>query len=301
MSLLVDRELQNLIDPAQAQPPLPLPLPPALAAPVSRDIGRWNTQIQPASLDLTIGRIMLPPEDKSSDTQIVAEPYFALGVGKTAIIETREDLSVPPTLAGIGFPPSSVSLEGLLMTNPGHIDPGYHGKLKFTLINMGRQPYPLVGGDLICTVLFFRVAAPQIPYNQLDPTGRVPAPPPPNDPDRDLRRILRQLSPDMLSVDERVKDETSRQSLRSQISVPIVSGIIVVAITIITSIFTNAYLGVNDLRLKIEGLAKSTDLQQTQTRIEKLENQQSTAGQLNDLKARIEKLETHSNQTKSRP
>ena len=263
MSLLVDRELQNLIAPAQAEPPLPQPLP--LASPVSRDIGRWNTQIQPASLDLTIGRIMLPPEDKSSDTPIIAEPYFALGEGKTAIIETREDLLVPPTLAGIGFPPSSVSLEGLLMTNPGHIDPGYRGKLRFTVINMGRQPYPLVGGEPICTVLFFRVTAPQIPYDQLDRTGRVPAPPAPNDPDRDLRRILRQLSPDFLGVSKRVSDEVARQILTSQIRVPIISGVLAVAVTLLVGYFA----GVNDLKVKIEGLEKASGVQDIKSRVRK--------------------------------
>lgn len=92
MAILVDRELQNLVDPAQAQPPFAPPLPPPLATLVSRDFGRWNTQIQPASLDLTIGRILLPPDDKSSDTRVIAEWNFALGEGKTAIIETREEL-----------------------------------------------------------------------------------------------------------------------------------------------------------------------------------------------------------------
>src|SRR6266568_531933 len=56
MTILVDRDLRDLVAPAEAK------LPP-LATNIRPDIGRWNAKIQPASLDLTVGRILLPTEE----------------------------------------------------------------------------------------------------------------------------------------------------------------------------------------------------------------------------------------------
>jgi hypothetical protein len=48
-----------------------------------------------------------------------------------------------------------MSFKGILMTNPGHIDPGYVGRLHFTLINMGKQEFPLNRGDVLISLLLF--------------------------------------------------------------------------------------------------------------------------------------------------
>ena len=289
MSLLVDRDLQGIVDPAPGQPPLPRP---PIATPVPSDFGRWDSKIQPASLDLTIGRILLPPEDPSSDKPLIPYWRLVLEEGKTAVVETLEDLHVPSNLAGIGFPPSSVSLEGLLMTNPGHIDPGYRGKLKFTVINMGRQPYALISGEPICTVLFFRVVPPAVPYDRINRTGQTPPRPPDNDPDRNLRHTLRQLSPDFLGVSKRVKQEVTSRLIWSQITVPVITAIVAIIVTLVTGYFTNTISSVNDLKVKIEGLEKSSDVQQLKSMVDK--DQQTITTKLNALGARIEKLETQS-------
>jgi len=70
-------------------------------------------------------------------------------------------------LAGIAFPPASLSLKGLLTTNPGHIDPGYNGPLHLTVINMGRAPIALKAGERIMRVLFLVLTdkRPTTPYN----------------------------------------------------------------------------------------------------------------------------------------
>jgi deoxycytidine triphosphate deaminase len=41
------------------------------------------------------------------------------------------------------------------MTNFGHVDPGFEGHLKFTLINFGPRDFPLkVGQKIACLLLF---------------------------------------------------------------------------------------------------------------------------------------------------
>ncbi|MDX6452575.1 MAG: dCTP deaminase [Gaiellaceae bacterium] len=82
-----------------------------------------------------------------------------LAPGETAVVETEEVLKLPGNLAAVVFPPDAVSKEAILMTNPGHVDPGFSGPLKFTLINMGKKPHTLQQGKPVATALFFKLAA----------------------------------------------------------------------------------------------------------------------------------------------
>jgi len=127
----------------------------------SGDLFAADSRIQPASIDLTIGDIFLPEvkqDDEGGSQKSLA--YHPLDAGHTAIVQTLEELDFPRDLAAIGFPPTTVSTRGLLMTNPGHVDPGYKGRMKFTVINMARESYPLRRGDIIVTLLFFRLNPP---------------------------------------------------------------------------------------------------------------------------------------------
>ena len=47
--------------------------------------------------------------------------------------------------------------KGLLMTNPGHVDPGYSGRLHLTVINMSRSDMVLRCKDAILTVIFYKL------------------------------------------------------------------------------------------------------------------------------------------------
>jgi dCTP deaminase len=67
---------------------------------------------------------------------------------------------MPRNWAAYGFPPSHISGQGLLMTNPGHIDPGFSGRLRFTVINMSAEPISLRRGDPIVTLLIHSLEVP---------------------------------------------------------------------------------------------------------------------------------------------
>ncbi len=115
--------------------------------------------VQPSSLDLTIGHIYKPPPFPSRESDQSADLEHSTGTslepGQTALIETREKISLGGRYGAFGFPPASVSRNSILMTNPGHVDPGYSGHLSFTIINMGRTPYNLKIGEVIVSLLVF--------------------------------------------------------------------------------------------------------------------------------------------------
>lgn len=130
-----------------------------------------NSPVQPCSLDLKVGKIYLPSarpgQDGSAENPI--ESHHIVPVGATVVVETAEVFHLPHTIGAFGFPPTSVSNIGILVTNLGHLDPGYHGTVRFTLVNMGRNPYPLRRGESIYTTLLFRVGPPVADYEARNP------------------------------------------------------------------------------------------------------------------------------------
>jgi dCTP deaminase len=256
MSLMIDRDIRALVAPAPAKIPGTTTPRPLVSATTS-EIGKWDSKIQPASLDLTIGRILLPGEE--DDETLHEAPSVSLGQGETVVVETHESLCMPQNVAAVGFPPATISRDGLLMTNPGHIDPGFEGTLKFTVINLGKKPIELSSGKPICTLLVFSIEKPDFAYNELDKTEKPPSP-------SDIAQLSR-LSKDFLSFSKRIKDTVASELRNAQIRTPIISAILAILLTIVA----NYLSGVSDLKAKVASLEKSIEVTNLKVRIDKLE------------------------------
>lgn len=120
-------------------------------------------QIQPASVDLRIG-IIFRKKKRLSETERYDEQcdsvvqYDKLGEvvnlskGEIVTILTYEAVRLPDNIAGTLFPPNSLSVEGVLILNPGHVDPGYLGRVTVRLINFKEATLPLRIGQNIFTM-----------------------------------------------------------------------------------------------------------------------------------------------------
>lgn len=163
------------------------------------DITSSGSPVQPSSLDLRIGEIFLPKVNKFDlDSRPAGETGYQLKAGQSVVVETLEELTLDRTISGFCFPPARLSRDGLLMTNPGHVDPGFSGKLTFTLINFGREICSLRHGQAIGTFLFFDVGeGPEVPY-----ADRVK---PESSSGNKIARILNKLSPDFANFSERAE------------------------------------------------------------------------------------------------
>ncbi len=219
----------------------------------SGDLYAAKSPIQPASIDLTIGDIFLP-EVKQREEGSIQNPlsYHGLRSGHTAIVQTREELDLPRDLAAIGFPPSSVSSKGLLMTNPGHVDPGYKGRMQFTVINMGRELFALKSGDIIVTLLFFRLDPPaKKSYSERYTTikGNIG------------EEQLSRLAKDFLDVERRAEDaakKAEREARWWSVGVPITLTLIGVFGTIVLAYFSTVPR-MNDFDKKMVEIKASLD------------------------------------------
>ena len=148
--ILTDRELRGLIEKTENGL--------LTGYDVPFDWDSKDSLVQPSSIDLHVGAIFRPGV-KPGKPGSAGNPRssISLKTGETAIVETKESINLPADYAALGFPPSSVSSQGLLMTNPGHVDPGYKGTLTFTVINMGREVFKLRPAVPIVTLFRFEL------------------------------------------------------------------------------------------------------------------------------------------------
>ena len=176
------------------------------------DLTDSNCPIQPSSLDLHVGKIFVPPKKKFDLTKLSKNnPKAVLGAkispGHSAIIETKEEIELSEQVAAFGFPPARITQSALLMTNPGHIDPGFKGKLTFTVINLGRDDKQIDVGTIIVTLLVYKFERGSVSYSFPDRYDLSKFEPP-----NVLRaRTLNSLSPDFGNFSDRL----SKASLKA--------------------------------------------------------------------------------------
>ena len=118
-----------------------------------------KNQIQPASVDLKIGIIFRKEQRLSENTSVESvtkydEPgkTIELAPGEIVTVLTQEMIKLPDNIAGTLFPPNSLSVQGVLILNPGHVDPGYFGRVTVRLINFKEANLPLTVGETIFTM-----------------------------------------------------------------------------------------------------------------------------------------------------
>ena len=241
-------------------------VPPLVVGISAADWQSKDSAIQPCSVDLHIGCIQIPARDDGGRVQAISKvgDRHLLDTGATAVLTTSETLNMPAKIAGIGFPPSHISIQGLLMTNPGHVDPGYRGRMHFTVINMGRRPIPLEIGSAICTLLFFELDSDvgadwgqrsmKAAEDSLPLTGLSD-------------RAVNQLARDFVDVDKRAEKKVRE----AQVWASVLAGVIALLISLASQMIPYYVTGAEEAKrndavmaAKIESLEKRMDQLQGQ-------------------------------------
>ncbi len=128
-------------------------------------------QIQPASIDLRLGRTFLEfqrtnipcihPNSEQEVDEYVEETYveegeeFILHPGDFVLGTTKERVEIPPDLLGTVQGRSSLGrLAIVIHATAGIIDPGYRGQITLELSNLGTAPVALSPDMRISQVIF---------------------------------------------------------------------------------------------------------------------------------------------------
>ncbi len=139
-------------------------------------------QIQPASIDLRLGREFLEfqrtnipcihPNSEREVGEYVEETYveegeeFILHPGDFVLGTTKERVEIPPDLLGTVQGRSSLGrLAIVIHATAGIIDPGYRGQITLELSNLGTAPVALNPDMRISQVIFTELKTPaEEPY-----------------------------------------------------------------------------------------------------------------------------------------
>lgn len=109
--------------------------------------------LQACSYDMRIGTIF-------KEGQIINEAHpqgneqFTVKPGEVISIFTLEEISLPNNVMATAFAINSQSSRGLLVLNPGHVDPGFKGPLTVKVLNLRKAPLTISRRTRIFTVVF---------------------------------------------------------------------------------------------------------------------------------------------------
>ena len=131
----------------------------------------FETQLQPASLDLRLGdRFTRFSEDltdvidtRSTDVAALMGTWsgdsVVVGLGGFVLAHTRERVKIPNDIVAVVDGRSSLGRLGLMVhVTAGYIDPGFEGQITLELHNVGGHPVRLYAGDRVCQLRFHRMA-----------------------------------------------------------------------------------------------------------------------------------------------
>lgn len=108
--------------------------------------------IEACSYDLRIGTVFKDGQAISSSASGLQS--FVLRPGEMLSMFTLEDISLPDNICATVFPINSQSSKGLLVLNPGHIDPGYKGPISVRVLNISKQDMLIKHEEPIFTIVF---------------------------------------------------------------------------------------------------------------------------------------------------
>lgn len=147
-----------------------------------------DDQINPASVNLTLGNTFLTPEPAIDGDVTLGDEVeyfchaiddndgFCLDPGEFALATTRECVNIPPNIAAFVQGRSSIGRIGLTTQNAGFVDPGFHGHITLELVNESPNTIILTPGYPVAQLVFFESYSAEYPYNgkyndQVEATG----------------------------------------------------------------------------------------------------------------------------------
>ena len=147
-----------------------------------------DSQVNPASVNLTLGDTFLVPRIKKNDHVTLGSEVeyrrfvannngqFPIDPGEFILATTREHVRIPSNVAAFVQGRSSIGRIGLTTQNAGFVDPGFHGHITLELVNESPNTIILKPGYPVAQLVFFECYPVEKPYNgkyngQVEATG----------------------------------------------------------------------------------------------------------------------------------
>jgi dCTP deaminase len=120
-------------------------------------------QVQPASIDLRLGRQFLRVDENTLESLTLDSEIPYVRIEKDEIVipphsfllaTTVELIRLPANVTAFVEGRSSIGRIGLFIQNAGWVDPGFEGNITLELFNANRLPLRLTSGRRICQIVF---------------------------------------------------------------------------------------------------------------------------------------------------
>jgi dCTP deaminase len=120
-------------------------------------------QIQPASIDLRLGRHFLKVDENCVECISMSEQLKYIEMEREEIIippdsfllaTTMEYIKLPGNITAFVEGRSSIGRMGLFIQNAGWVDAGFEGEITLELFNANRLPIKLIPGRRVCQLVF---------------------------------------------------------------------------------------------------------------------------------------------------
>lgn len=135
-----------------------------------------ETQIQPASIDLTLGiqfkQLQALPVDTRQEPPtaesyvVLPETAVTINPGEFLLATTREHVQIPDNMIARVEGRSSLARLGLAVhVTAGFIDPGFTGQITLEIANHSPAPIAIYPGQRICQIVIEQLSSPaEHPY-----------------------------------------------------------------------------------------------------------------------------------------
>jgi dCTP deaminase len=120
--------------------------------PLQKIVEPWDAaRVEDANYLLSIGSEVYVSDEESAKTarQLKEGESFAIDPGQFAFLLTEEQVNIPRSTLGFISIRASIKFSGLVNISGFHVDPGYSGKLLFSVFNAGPSRIHLKRGEPI--------------------------------------------------------------------------------------------------------------------------------------------------------
>jgi dCTP deaminase len=113
--------------------------------PTPKDFGR----VKSGAYELSLGNEVFRTDSKDKKKEILKDDkeQVTINPGQFALLLTEEELNIPTDKIAFISIKAKIKLRGLINVSGFHVDPGFRGKLVFSVYNAGTSPISLEKGE----------------------------------------------------------------------------------------------------------------------------------------------------------
>ncbi len=120
-------------------------------------ISEYNPErIKHSAYELSLGNAYFVTDNKKKETVDYGE-HIVIKPGQFALLITKEKISIPKDLLGFISIKAGIKFRGLINVSGFHVDPGFNGKIKFSVYNAGSKDIVLSAGDPTFLIWFAKL------------------------------------------------------------------------------------------------------------------------------------------------